>query len=921
MSSLDHLSLDPMASPSIAPSVQLALLHAQAAAPQNATPLTEAPQTQAQTQAQAQAQGEEREAVVPSADDPVVIDFAEPLIAGDYPPPISKPTVIQKKERKVDTLDLKSESAFPSLSSNSPRVPVTSGWSSAAAASRVKSQPSARRETRAAPASSVKKSTVAHITDVLELPANQQITNQAVKPLGFKSNADVIQQVKSKTGTSIMASTNRLGTSTFILQGTPADVEKAKRELVAGLVVKRTVELAVPSSTRRFIIGTKGKTLQMIEAKSGTRINIPPRKEEEETQQESDEEMVNITIVGDAVGIKMAQAEIELIVGEKTAKQTLKLDIFDSKYHLLLAGPHNETLTSLETSLGVKVQMPAIVTGHEVLVEGQVRETAVVLSGDKEKVQQAKQILEERYATLKKTTGTISFNLPKRQHKYFIGKNGSTLREIFDKSGCSVEVPLSSDSSEDITVRGDKDRVWDAHAICMKASNAIQVVVLDLAVIYPSVSNVHEHAKQVLKYLVHTDKLKKIEQQLEVEVGIPRSAQSEKKVSLEFVSKIEQNTMNAYQSTYSLCQSLTPAFFTTVEIEPHLYHYLVVRHGKQLQRIKTRYSVAILVPEDEQEKILVVYERKEGEEEESVKEAKTVLEAVTAEIKKIAADSSDFISTVINIPAKFHRSIMGPKGTTLNAIIGEDSTVVVRFGGATEDEVLVRGMSSEVKRVIGELNKVQGDVRHDDFANAYSADFEIPAAYSAHVIGKAGSNINKLKDDLGVRIDISDPSKTDNGETIVKSKKKDQKDQKVKVVIHGIRTNVEAAKERISAMVNNLADQVSLNLNVPKEFHRFLIGPSGRYVKKLEDKYSVHIRFPKSFSTEASEADIITIRGRKKEATSAKEELVELYDYEKEVQTKRKERDARIAEERRKRETDLAAKANEEKEKETKKSS
>jgi hypothetical protein len=215
---------------SLPPSAQLALLHAQAANPASSTPAHV-----------------EEDLFVPSPDDPVVVmdnSTYEPLIAGDFPTPIGKPitpTVTPKKEvLTMKKLDLSSESAFPSLSA-SPRAPIqTGGWSSAAS-SRVKApQATATRTRPMAPASgnAGKKASATQVTDVLELPANQQISNMASKPLGFKSSADVIQQVINKTGTNIIASTNRAGTTTFLIQGAPAEVARAKRELVAGLVVK-----------------------------------------------------------------------------------------------------------------------------------------------------------------------------------------------------------------------------------------------------------------------------------------------------------------------------------------------------------------------------------------------------------------------------------------------------------------------------------------------------------------------------------------------------------------------------------------------------------------------------------------------------------------------------------------------------------
>ncbi|KAG0172167.1 hypothetical protein DFQ28_011451 [Apophysomyces sp. BC1034] len=867
--------MDPSDQPvleSLPPSAQLALLHAQAAHSAVDTP--------------------EVEPIVPSPDDPVVIDnsaFAEPLIAGDHPTPITKSLVAPaKKEKKKDAkLDLSSESAFPSLSSSAaPRAPVASGWS--AAASRVKTQPvSQRTGSPAPPSGSIKKPTT-QITDVLELPGNEQIANQSSKPLGFKSNADVMQQVINKTGTTIIASTNRAGTTTFLIQGTLNDVARAKRELIAGLVVKRTAEISVPSSTRRFIIGAKGKNLQQIEAKSSTRINIPPRKDEEEEEQ-SEEDMVNISIVGDVAGIKIAKEEIEKIVSEKTAKQTIKIDHFDAKYHLFLAGPRDSSIKVLEQELGIKIQSPRITTS-ETATEEQV-ESAFTITGDKEKVQLAKQHLETRYSELRESLRTAAIAIPKRQHKYLLGKGGATLQEIFSESGCTVELPSLDDASENVTIRGPDALLINGLTQVMNKSREIHVNALDLASVHET-ANPSQHGKHMLKYFSSRGSLKKIEQDHNVEIAVPNIVTLRGFAPVEFYSKNEKDVSEAYKAAYELSRKFGPEFFSTVDIEPHLHRHISVRHGKQIQRIKTRHSVDIVVPEEKEEtaSILIVYE---GSEEAQRKES---LEAAATELKKIAADSSDFVSKTISIPAKYHKTIIGPKGTTLNAIVGgDDSTVAVRFGSTSEDAVVIRGLTGEVNHVIAEINKVYEAAKHEEFVNSHSVQFTIPAAYSAHVIGKAGSNINKLKEDLGVKIDISDPSKGENGE-VQKSAKKTQ--QKVTVVIQGIMTNVEAAKERILALVANLADQVTLSLNVPKEFHRFLIGPSGRYVKKLEDKYNVFVKFPKSSDSDST--DTITIRGRKKDANSAKEELVELYEYEKELQNKRKEREARIAEEKKK---------------------
>jgi hypothetical protein len=89
--------------------------------------------------------------------------------------------------------------------------------------------------------------------------------------------------------------------------------------------------LEVPSSTQRFIIGSKGATLKQIQTFSGTRITVPKREkndaapESAENGEDNDDNdvPVSITIVGDADGVKIAKAEIMKIVGEKVMRHTI----------------------------------------------------------------------------------------------------------------------------------------------------------------------------------------------------------------------------------------------------------------------------------------------------------------------------------------------------------------------------------------------------------------------------------------------------------------------------------------------------------------------------------------------------------------------------------------------------------------------
>ncbi|CAO3649574.1 unnamed protein product [Mucor fragilis] len=861
----------------LSPAAKLALLHAQAANPS--------------------ANQVEQDPFVPSPDDPVVVmdnSAYEPLIAGDFPTPIGKPIssipAPKKEPAAKKKLDLSSESAFPSLSA-SPRAPVASGWSSAAS-SRVKAPQAASGSPRSRPmapasGSTNKKSAATQVTDVLELPANQQVSNMASKPLGFKSSADVIQQVINKTGTNIIASTNRSGTTTFLIQGTPNDVARAKRELIAGLVVKRTVEIAVPANTRRFIIGAKGANLKQIEALSNTRVNFPRKEDEDFVHHDEDsDEVVIVTIMGDAQGIRMAKEEIEKIVGEKAAKQTIKIDNLDSKYYLFLAGPQNSNIKKLEEEYNVKIHIPAVI------VDGNTnRVTAISITGDKEKVQAAKQALEKAYADIEKSTRSVAIGIPKQQHKYLYGKNGETLKEILAESNCTVEIPPIDDPSENVTIIGPDADLVKGLTVIMEKARSHHVVYYDLAEHYKPFGKISiQYARCAIQHLKAKNEFKKIEKEHNVEVGIPTWDEMQKRVRLDFVSKVEKDANLAQLAVSHIVRNLTPDLFGSVDIEAYLHQYLLSSHRAAIDRIQSSNNVSLAVPSESENSptVLIVYI---GDDRSS---AQASIEKASAELKKLAADSSDYVSKSTNIPIQFHDALRGPKGTTLNAIVGE-TEAVVRFG--PKEKVEVRGLTKDVNQVMASLQKAFDAVQQDDFAKPYTAEFFIPANFSAHIIGKAGIHINKLKDDLGVKIDIGENNKSE--EKTVSGKKDKKNAEPVKVVIQGPKINVEAAKERINSQVSNLADQVTLSLKVPKAFHRFLIGPSGRYVKKLEDKYNVYIKFPKSgnrgdespSSPSPTNPDEITVRGGKKDAQSAKEELMELYEYEKEEQEKRKERE------------------------------
>ncbi|KAG9290830.1 hypothetical protein G9A89_010979 [Geosiphon pyriformis] len=819
------------------------------------------------------------------------------------------------------------ETNWPSLSPGPPSVKSSSVWSNRSGAELVRQTAQTTstigvvgvRSINHSPVSNLQAQTKSAgiITQVVELSAAQQLQK---REFGSKTTiADIVKRVKDKTNTQIQVSiANVSGTTTFLIKGKTDDVLRAKRELMSYLAVKTEIRISIPTSVRRYILGAGGATLKSITHRTGTRIRLPPRQGDlhedrsSEVDYDEDEEMMEITIEGDEKSVNLAKAEIEAIVHEKTSKKIIKFTEIEHHFYPLIAGAHGQRVQQLQQETGAKIHIPPYIASSD--IEGHeynTRDNCIIVSGERETVKNAIEKLRFLHEELKSTTGTTTTTVPKRQHKYLIGPKGANLQEILELTQCSLELSPPSDPSEVVTIRGPCRLHGKALQLVLDKANSIHGETLNIADLHETEFPV-VHAKNVLKYLWNRSKLRKIEGETGIQIMVPKGTAVDKAVILEFVGKVITDVEKARNEVMELVKNLPPSSFSIASIEPSLHRHIIGRKGQNLQRVKDTYGVEIIVPDekDESPDILIVFEGKDGEEiptEKKKKEAyvKEVLEKARQELIKAGQDASDFATQTLTIPVRFHRHIIGPRGITLNNITGgSDAPVSVKFGssrtGAAErsanaegkkvfsipvsdDIVVIKGPTDEVNRVVSEINKVVDDAKHIEIMNSYTIEFTFPAQYSAHVIGKGGAHVTRLKENLNVKIEIEGGAK---GE-----EKKTNPGENVNVIIQGMKDNVEEAKAKILDLVDKLQDATILHLSIPAEYHKSLIGVGGRYVKRLEEKYGVHIRFPKNNHKEgyeeteedgdAQKSDEVIIKGGKRGVADAKAEMMELLEWEK----------------------------------------
>ena len=199
---------------------------------------------------------------------------------------------------------------------------------------------------------------------------------------------------------------------------------------------------------------------------------------------------------------------------------------------------------------------------------------------------------------------------------------------------------------------------------------------------------------------------------------------------------------------------------------------------------------------------------------------------------------------------------------------------------AREHEVMLRGPTDDVNDLVQKILAFMEAEKHDELERGYTTSFDFPQKYANFLIGKKGENINNLREEFDLDIQINDG----------------------KVEVKGPKAKAEAAKSKIIALGKKLEDEATHVLKIKPQYHRDLIGAKGSQVNRLQERYNVRVQFPRSapvasvgddqsVADSASEVggnrnnrsnqapDEVIIRGPRKGADEARDELLSLLQW------------------------------------------
>ncbi|XP_065210627.1 vigilin-like isoform X2 [Planococcus citri] len=664
------------------------------------------------------------------------------------------------------------------------------------------------------------------VTQVFCVPAEERKYDHSEK-FGESESLRTCTQISKETGARIEISTSKDKSLTFLITGKVQSVQEARRKVLINFQTQANISISIPKDHHRWILGQKGQRLKDLEKNTGTKISIPAINDQSD----------KITVVGTRESIEKAVHEIRVISDEQSKKAFVRVSV-PKIYHPFVTGANNEKINQLSHETNTRINIPP----------PSVDNTEITITGEKEGVLNAKNRIMQIYQDMEKNCKNISVEVPKWQHKYVIGHKGSTMAEILQETGVSVEVPPADVVGDTITLRGPCQVLGDALKYLFAKATSMQCVEIDAP------SNIHKLI--IGKKAAFIKDLQETYKQCHVEF-INGSDKIRVECLPDVINEVKQKLeerVHYYLHEYATVE---------IDVNPKHFKHIIGKSGGNVNRLKSGNDVSITITDDTKNCIKI-----EG--------AKDDVAVVKRELEEQIRKLENEREIEIHIDQKHHRTYSGNRRRELQDLYKVN--IIFPNVGDTSDVVKIKGQKEDVDKCKEYILK---SVKELD-ENSYTLKVPIYKQFHRFVIGRAGANIKKIRDDTTTKIDL--PSEGDKNDLITITGKKENveeardrilKIQKEMELVHGI--TEEASKPKPEAVATNEKPQptITIEIKAKPEHHKFLIGKSGLKIKKVRDLTGARITFPNEGD---EDKERIIIQGRKDAVERAKEELESMID-------------------------------------------
>ncbi|XP_069344150.1 vigilin isoform X2 [Eulemur rufifrons] len=633
------------------------------------------------------------------------------------------------------------------------------------------------------------------------------------------------------------------GEDKITLEGPTEDVNVAQEQIevmVKDLINRMDyVEINIDHKFHRHLIGKSGANINRIKDQYKVSVRIPPDSEKSNL----------IRIEGDPQGVQQAKRELLELASRMENERTKDL-IIEQRFHRTIIGQKGERIRE------IRDKFPEVIINFPDPAQ---KSDIVQLRGPKNEVEKCTKYMQKMVADLVENSYSISVPIFKQFHKNIIGKGGANIKKIREESNTKIDLPAENSNSETIVITGKR-------ANCEAARSRILSIQKDLA----NIAEVEVSIPAKLHNSLIGTKGRLIRSIMEecggVHIHFPVEGSGSDTVVIRGPSSDVEKAKK--QLLHLAEEKQTKSFTVDMRAKPEYHKFLIGKGGGKIRKVRDSTGARIIFPaaEDKDQDLITIVGK-----EDAVREAQRELEALIQNLDNVVEDH-------MLVDPRHHRHFVIRRGQVLREIAEEYGGVMVSFprSGTQSDKVTLKGAKDCVEAAKKRIQEII-----EDLEAQVVIECAIPQKFHRSVMGPKGSRIQQITRDFNVQIKFPDreenpvhsvePVVQENGDDVGEGREAKEADPGSPrrcdiIVISGRKEKCEAAKDALEALV-----PVTIEVEVPFDLHRYVIGQKGSGIRKMMDEFEVNIHVP----APELQSDVIAITGLAANLDRAKAGLLE----------------------------------------------
>ena len=640
----------------------------------------------------------------------------------------------------------------------------------------------------------------------------------------------------------------------------------------------------IPAGSRALLIGRGGQNIKAIQEATGARIQVP-----RPSDNETEDDTIDVTVTGNTVSIAQACRMIRDKIGERSSKSVTPVKDIPSVFYHFIAGPNNVNVESLQKAHDVEITVPEYDSvcptgslpekGNErtIFYAPSAGSTFITISGQRPGIQAARDAIENHASELHSQLQVQQDQGLERNLVQYLFETSLSMPAFYAETGCVLMFPEDEADAAIRIVGPDNLAIQSALNLCEERSTDLHSGKVDMRTFGGD-----QCCWNVARYLRDCGELSRLETDHNVRFVTPMTLQGA--TAWDIYAKEHKRLTDARREASQIANAFPGARMRNIVVNDFFYH-----HIRQYLKpeVKLKYGVKTVIPTPKEKKqgtdVLLVYEGLPDEDgpfripratskppASELPKFKKALDEAENHIQAFVK-SQGIISTIpVDVPPEYQEKLRNfikkeqdvNRSRDMATVRASNSGKTVKFSGPKDS---VEGLVAKVHEFIMQEERYD---RERDF----KLSFDFPQKFANHLIGKGGQNIASLREKFDVDIQVKEGT----------------------IDVKGPQAKAEKARSYMQSFARELADETTHVFKVDPKYHASIIGAQGSKIRRLETNYKVHINFThtkremspdqenESGATKprkSQKADEVIVRGPKKGADAARDEILSLLNY------------------------------------------